>query len=92
MKEQNSGVISIRFKTWIYLTALMIGVICILVGIVQFTMSYSEHKLKDSLIVAGFVPFNWMIFLIGGIIILTLTYVSWRKYKGHKQRMKNRNN
>ncbi|MEI3610775.1 sporulation protein YpjB [Pseudogracilibacillus sp. SO30301A] len=26
-----------------------------------------------------------MIMLIGGVIMVTLSYVSWRKYRGHKK-------
>ncbi|MGM8365357.1 sporulation protein YpjB [Virgibacillus sp. W0181] len=42
------------------------------------------------------IPFNWIIILLGGIIMLTLSYVSWRKYKGmqnkrNKQREKKSN-
>ncbi|WP_017728009.1 sporulation protein YpjB [Halalkalibacterium ligniniphilum] len=30
----------------------------------------------------------WVIFLIGGTIILSLTYVGWKKYKGEKDKVK----
>ncbi|MGM8211605.1 sporulation protein YpjB [Virgibacillus sp. W0430] len=28
------------------------------------------------------IPFNWIVVILGGIIVVTLSYVSWRKYKG----------
>lgn len=34
----------------------------------------------------------WMISLIGGLIILTLSYVSWRKYKAEKKKKKKDSN
>ncbi|MFD1360547.1 sporulation protein YpjB [Lentibacillus salinarum] len=32
------------------------------------------------------VPFYWMVGIVGGSIAITLTYVSWRKYKGEKKK------
>lgn len=32
------------------------------------------------------IPFYWMVAIVGGCIAITLTYVSWRKYKGEKKR------
>ena len=29
-------------------------------------------------------PFYWLLLIVGGIIASTLSYVSWRKYKGEK--------
>ncbi|WP_042145642.1 sporulation protein YpjB [Paucisalibacillus sp. EB02] len=29
-------------------------------------------------------PFYWLLIIVGGIIASTLSYVSWRKYKGEK--------
>jgi H+/Cl- antiporter ClcA len=31
-------------------------------------------------------PFYWLIIIVGGFIACTLSYVSWRKYKGEKQK------
>ncbi|WP_047985298.1 sporulation protein YpjB [Ornithinibacillus californiensis] len=31
-------------------------------------------------------PFYWLIIIVGGLIACTLSYVSWRKYKGEKQK------
>ncbi|WP_047980055.1 sporulation protein YpjB [Ornithinibacillus contaminans] len=33
-------------------------------------------------------PFYWLVIIVGGIIASTLSYVSWRKYKG-EQKQKN---
>ncbi|NBJ70506.1 MULTISPECIES: sporulation protein YpjB [Clostridia] len=30
-------------------------------------------------------PFIWIVLLVGGCIGITLTYVSWRKYRGEKK-------
>jgi len=34
------------------------------------------------------IPFYWMILIVGSCIAVTLSYVSWRKYKGEQQRKK----
>ncbi|WP_010530806.1 sporulation protein YpjB [Lentibacillus jeotgali] len=31
-------------------------------------------------------PFYWMVGIVGGSIAITLSYVSWRKYKGEKKK------
>lgn len=44
---------------------------------------------------APMVPFYILILLIGGSIVLTLTYVSWRKYRGfnkNKRSVKRKSN
>ncbi|TCT25561.1 sporulation protein YpjB [Melghiribacillus thermohalophilus] len=46
------------------------------------TMEETDHKEKEK---ENF-SFLWMIFTIGGLIILTLMYASWKKYKGEKNR------
>lgn len=37
--------------------------------------------------------FFWMVGIVGGCIAITLTYVSWKKYKqeNHRYRIKNKN-
>lgn len=32
------------------------------------------------------IPFYWMIFIVGSCIAVTLSYVSWRKYKGEQNK------
>jgi len=36
------------------------------------------------------IPFFWMVLIVGGCIAITLSYVSWRKYKGEKNKKKNK--
>ncbi|GGJ85518.1 hypothetical protein GCM10007063_05050 [Lentibacillus kapialis] len=31
-------------------------------------------------------PFYWVVGIVGGSIAITLSYVSWRKYKGEKKK------
>ncbi|WP_373896160.1 sporulation protein YpjB [Virgibacillus natechei] len=33
-------------------------------------------------------PFYWVVGIIGGCIVITLSYVSFRKYKGEKKKQK----
>lgn len=47
--------------------------------------SYEKSELKQSFTLTGFVPFMSLLILIGGSIVITLVYVSWRKYRGIKQ-------
>ncbi len=35
---------------------------------------------------------GWIISITGGIIITTLSYVGWRKYKGHQEEIKEKRN
>ncbi|GIO28442.1 sporulation protein YpjB [Ornithinibacillus bavariensis] len=37
-------------------------------------------------------PFYWLILIVGGSIMSTLTYVSWRKYKGEKRAKQDQQN
>ncbi len=39
---------------------------------------------------ADMIPFYWMVAIVGGCIAVTLTYVSWRKYKGEKKKQSDR--
>ncbi|UJL48252.1 hypothetical protein KFZ58_09635 [Virgibacillus sp. NKC19-16] len=34
------------------------------------------------------IPFYWIAGIIGGCIVITLSYVSFRKYKGEKKKQK----
>lgn len=67
-----------------------IGFICVLFGIVQFSRTHVVDEARDSLLIAGFIPFYWMVLLVGGLILLTLVYVGIRKFIGQKRRGKNR--
>ncbi|GAB4073590.1 hypothetical protein GCM10028778_10930 [Barrientosiimonas marina] len=37
------------------------------------------------------VPFYWVVGIVGGSIAITLTYVSWRKYKAEKRKQSDKN-
>lgn len=37
-------------------------------------------------------PFYWLMLIVGLIIVSTLSYVSWRKYKGEKDPKRNSDN
>ncbi|MFD2045851.1 sporulation protein YpjB [Ornithinibacillus salinisoli] len=42
----------------------------------------SEESSKEN---SEMIPFYWGVFIVGGCIAITLSYVSWRKYKGEKK-------
>jgi hypothetical protein len=37
------------------------------------------------------IPFIWTVGIVGGCIALTLSYVSWRKYKGEEKKKVRKN-
>jgi len=67
----------------------LLGIIIIFLGILKLNYTYaSNHNSESDVELAGIVPFYWLIMLIGGIILIALSYVGWRKYKGHKSKQK----
>lgn len=42
----------------------------------------------ENVAVRGLTPLYWLAGIIGGCIALTLSYVSWRKYKGQNKKRK----
>lgn len=44
------------------------------------TMKENQVKSKEM------IPFYWMIFIVGSCIAVTLSYVSWRKYRGEQNK------
>ncbi len=60
------------------------------IGIVIYFMAAMPAKaaqnVPESKAVAEASSFFWPVLLVGGCIILTLSYVSWKKYKGEKQK------
>ncbi len=51
--------------------------------------AHASEKVPQNKSNSEMIPFYWMIVIVGGCIALTLTYVSWRKYKGEqKKRLK----
>ncbi|GGM22921.1 hypothetical protein GCM10011351_06000 [Paraliobacillus quinghaiensis] len=50
---------------------------------------FRETQLIDVInpaVEGNYVSFYWMIFIVGGIIIVTLAYVAFKKYKGEKKK------
>lgn len=83
-----SGVILIRFitsKFFIFVCTFVIGVITFLFGVIKFNHAYATVGDTEEYDAANIVPFYWLILIIGGIILITLSYVSFRKYRGHKK-------
>ncbi|RLL48220.1 hypothetical protein D8M04_02795 [Oceanobacillus piezotolerans] len=74
-----------KFLQKVWLLASFIGIFIIyLFGIITI------HA--NSLLVTGeektsnLTPFIWSVLIIGGSIVVVLSYVSWRKYKGQKRK------
>ena len=66
----------------------------VLIGIVIGILAYTglELFINDVVMAAStkkgndeMFPFYWLLLVVGGSIGCTLTYVSWRKYKGEKE-------
>ena len=49
-----------------------------------YASSFSLYPLNKSEIIS----FHWMIIVLGGIIMITLTYVSWKKYNAIEKKNK----
>lgn len=82
------GVISIymfKNKLVLFVCAFLIGIIFILFSVIKLNYVYATEQLTNDHYTVSIVPFYWMILIIGGLIIVTLSYVSWRKYKGDKK-------
>lgn len=86
-----SGVISMgKFSGYLFHDAFTIGVMFLLIDNQLFQILIDD-KLNDSVVLlSSFAPFVALLILIGGSILLTLTYVSWRKYRGIKKLQKHR--
>lgn len=80
--------ISIRFlkNELVFFCVLCIGILCLLVGVIQLNVSYANASKGNTELISGIIPFYWMILIIGGLILLTLSYVGFRKYQGQKER------
>lgn len=60
-----------------------------------FQVVFRQAELMDIVIPAEqgtYLSFYWIILIVGGVIILTLTYVAWRKYKGQKRKNQKQRN
>lgn len=61
-------------------------VIGIIIGFSIPQTTIAEIKKQATKKSMDMVAFYWVLFVVGGLIALTLTYVSWRKYRGEKQK------
>lgn len=75
----------LKHKLLLNFCCFVIGVIFIVVSLIQINKAYAKVEQVEDYLVSSTIPFYWMIMLIGGIIIITLSYVSWRKYLGEKK-------
>lgn len=75
----------LKHKLLLNFCCFVIGVIFIVVSLIQINKAYAKVEQAEDYLVSSTIPFYWMILLIGGIIIITLSYVSWRKYLGEKK-------
>lgn len=70
------------------LTAILIGIWIYF----QFGLMPVQANPSQATVLAtqyfDFTPLFWVIVIVGGCIVLTLTYVSYRKYKGEKKKNK----
>ncbi|GAA0599924.1 hypothetical protein GCM10009001_15370 [Virgibacillus siamensis] len=71
--------------------------LCILIGILLLAapVSVQAKETAGTLIFAkanhsSLEPLYWMTIIVGGCIAVTLTYVSWRKYKAEKKKNVNK--
>lgn len=72
-------------KTYTLITVIgVIGIITFISSINVNGAPFYEKNIEKSFLLSGFVPFLSLIILIGGSILITLSYVSWRKYKASK--------
>ncbi|WP_164668773.1 sporulation protein YpjB [Virgibacillus doumboii] len=70
--------------------------IILIIGIyILLIIPVKTHAEGQSLLIGAktnteMAPFYWMVAIVGGCIAITLTYVSWRKYKGEKKKQINK--
>lgn len=75
---------------------MMHRVLTLLIGIIVFQLgnltveASSIHESILSINVFEWSPIIWAVVMIAGSIGITLSYVSWRKYKGEKEHKKRR--
>ncbi len=75
-------------KYIMFIVTLLIGVIFSIFSVVKLNHTYANAGTNDEYLASTMVPFYWLILLIGGLILITLSYVSWRKYKGSQRNSK----
>lgn len=73
----------------------------VLIGIVIGILVYIvlELIINDVILASGknkgnveMFPFYWLLLIVSGAIVSTLSYVSWRKYRGEKEKKLKSNN
>ncbi|MEN2766191.1 sporulation protein YpjB [Ornithinibacillus xuwenensis] len=69
---------------WLLIGILLYVLIEIIIGETVNANTKQNQKGDDNMF-----PFYWLIIIVGGIIAITLSYVSWRKYRGEKEEKKN---
>lgn len=85
-------VISIIFfikKYIVFFLSLCIGVMLSGVSVVKLNHVYAQSN-NENHDTTFLVSYYWLILIIGGLILITLTYVSWRKYRGTIKQKKDR--
>jgi amino acid transporter len=69
---------------WLLIGILLYVLIEIIIGETVNANTKQNQKGDDNMF-----PFYWLIIIVGGTIAITLSYVSWRKYRGEKEEKKN---
>lgn len=77
---------SIKVMMWIIIGIVFFFLIELLWSDVILATMKGE-KSEDDLL-----PFYWLLLIVGGSIVCTLSYVSWRKYQGEKKEKQHRDN
>lgn len=69
-----------------------ISSIAVYIGVITFFSQYKFLQIsierQGHPLLSSMVPFFSLVILIGGSIVITLSYVSWRKYKGTEYQKK----
>lgn len=81
--------IIIRYRYY-FISLISLWVIFLFFLILQGSHSYADVELGTDITETNNSSLYWIIFFIGGIILVALTYVSLRKFFGQKHRHKNK--
>lgn len=80
-----------------HMTSILLFIVFVVIvyfSIEIFSLHISEAKEVDSETTAhtnNMEPFYWTVGIVGGCIAITLSYVSWRKYKGEEKKRDKKN-
>lgn len=83
MKKRNV----VKLMIWFIIGILCYFILELLISDNVTALIKTKEKGNDHLF-----PFYWLMLIVGLIIVSTLSYVSWRKYKGEKNEKKDSNN